>query len=63
MSRRFSVPTRWIRFLTVTVSILGKVRYLHQVVLEAFVGPCTEGMECCHNDGDPFKEQRFSHRW
>jgi hypothetical protein len=21
--------------------------------MEAFVGPCPEGMVCCHNDGDP----------
>jgi len=23
------------------------------MVLEAFVGPCPEGMECCHRDGNP----------
>ncbi len=23
----------------------------HHVILETFVGPCPEGMECCHGDG------------
>lgn len=27
-------------------------RYIHRLVLEAFVGPCPPGMECCHRDGD-----------
>ena len=26
---------------------------VHQLVLLAFVGPCPEGMEVCHGDGDP----------
>lgn len=28
-------------------------RYVHCLVLEAFVGPCPQGMECRHLDGDP----------
>jgi hypothetical protein len=28
-------------------------RPVHQLVLEAFVGPCPEGMGCRHLDGDP----------
>ena len=28
-------------------------RFLHCMVLDAFVGPCPEGMECRHFDGDP----------
>lgn len=26
--------------------------YVATLVLEAFVGPCPEGQECCHEDGD-----------
>jgi len=29
-----------------------KTRKVHSIVLEAFVGPCPEGMECRHLDGD-----------
>jgi hypothetical protein len=37
----------------------GKARHflLHHLVLMAFVGPCPEGLEGCHEDGDP------SHNW
>jgi len=28
-----------------------RVFRVHRLVLEAFVGPCPEGMEVCHNDG------------
>ncbi len=31
----------------------GYHRLVHRLVLEAFVGPCPEGMECRHLDGKP----------
>ena len=36
---------------------------LHKLVLEAFVGKCPEGMECCHNDGDAFNNHVSNLRW
>src|SRR5438270_713720 len=30
-----------------------KNRFVHRLVLEAFVGPRPEGLEGCHNDGSP----------
>lgn len=43
----------------------GKQRKLriHRLVLEAFVGPCPDGMECCHNDGDPGNNRLSNLRW
>lgn len=34
-----------------------------RLVLEAFVGPCPEGMECCHNDGDRLNNHLENLRW
>lgn len=41
--------------LKVTLSRGGAAatRKVHQLVLEAFVGPCPDGLEVCHGDGDP----------
>lgn len=42
----------------------GWCRFLvHRLVLLAFVGPCPEGMECCHNDGDPLNNRLDNLRW
>ncbi len=35
----------------------------HRLVLEAFIGPCPEGMECCHGDGDPTNNRLDNLRW
>jgi hypothetical protein len=34
-----------------------------RTVLEAFVGPCPPGMECCHNNGDRFDNRLENVRW
>ena len=43
------------RYLTACFREGGKnhVRYVHRLVLEAFVGPCPEGLECRHRNGNP----------
>lgn len=40
-----------------------KVFTLHRLMLLAFVGPCPEGMECCHEDGDPTNNDLSNLRW
>lgn len=38
--------------------------YVHRLVLEAFVGPCPEGMEACHDpDRDPANNRLSNLRW
>lgn len=36
---------------------------VHRLVLEAFVGPQPEGLECCHNDSDPGNNRLENLRW
>ena len=36
---------------------------VHRLVLMAFVGPCPEGMEACHNDGDRANARLSNLRW
>jgi hypothetical protein len=38
-------------------------RYVHRIVLEAFVGPCPGGWQCCHNDGDTSNNSVGNLRW
>lgn len=38
-------------------------REVHRLVLEAFVGPCPQGMECCHNNGIPGDNRLENLRW
>ncbi|WP_354002522.1 NUMOD4 motif-containing HNH endonuclease [Agromyces larvae] len=51
--------------LIVGLQVDGRPRRLgvHRLVLEAFVGPCPEGMEGCHNDGDPTNNRVGNLRW
>ena len=37
--------------------------YVHRLVLTAFVGPCPDGEECCHWDGDPSNNHISNLRW
>ena len=38
-------------------------RRVHTLVLEAFVSPRPDGMECCHNDGNPANNRLENLRW
>lgn len=38
-------------------------RLVHRLVLEAFVGPCPDGMECCHNNGVRSDNRLENLRW
>jgi hypothetical protein len=57
------VPCR--QYLTVNLSdgVKKRRRYIHRLVLETFVGPCPEGMICCHNDGNPENNCLANLRW
>jgi len=41
----------------------AEMRLVHHLVLEAFVGPRPEGMECCHGDGNPGNNRLENLRW
>jgi len=38
-------------------------RYVHRLVLQEFVGPCPDGMECRHLDGDPQNNRLGNLAW
>lgn len=38
-------------------------RFVHRLVLEAFIGPCPEGMESCHWNDDPSDNRLSNLRW
>lgn len=40
-----------------------KLMKVHRLVLHAFKGPCPEGMEGCHNDGNPAHNHIDNLRW
>lgn len=39
------------------------MRQVHRLVLEAFIGPAPDGMECLHLDGDPTNNRLDNLRW
>jgi hypothetical protein len=42
---------------------IKKTFRVHRLVATAFHGPCPEGLQCCHNDGNPFNNHRDNLRW
>lgn len=51
--------------MIVTLKRDGKCHYerVHRLVLEAFVGPCPDGLEGCHGDGTPSNNRLGNLRW
>lgn len=45
------------------VVLHGESVCVHVLALEAFVGPCPLGMECCHWDDDPANNRIDNLRW
>lgn len=39
------------------------IRWVHRLVLETFVGPCPNGMECRHKDGNPANNALENLEW
>ncbi len=58
-------PIQGRQYLTVNLSdgVRKRHRFIHRLVLEAFVGPCPDGMVCCHNDGNPTNNCLTNLRW
>lgn len=52
-------------YLTVTLCRRGEhhQKLVHRLVLETFVGPCPDGMECCHEDGNRSNNKLTNLRW
>jgi hypothetical protein len=53
------------RYQSIVVSKKSNLKNLdvHRLVLEAFVGPCPDGMECCHSDGNGQNNNVNNLRW
>jgi HNH endonuclease/NUMOD4 motif len=43
--------------------VFTKIGLMHRLVLEAFVGPCPRGMQCCHKDGNRANNKLENLRW
>ena len=52
-------------YLEVSLRKDGKqyTKKLHRLVLETFRGKCPEGMQSCHNDGNPTNNKLSNLRW
>lgn len=52
-------------YLRVSLMLDGKASYhrVHRLVLQTFVGPCPDGLEGCHNDGNPRNNALSNLRW
>jgi hypothetical protein len=58
-------PTLWSKLWHVDLYKRGNPNtcLIHRLILESFIGPCPEGMECCHWDGDTSNNRLDNLRW
>lgn len=61
-SNRFLKPGLSGGRLTVALG-RNETELVHRLVLEAFVGLCPDGMECCHADDNPLNNNLSNLRW
>ena len=50
-------------FLCTGIAARQRRVQVHRLALEAFVGPCPRGMECCHGNGDRADNRAENLRW
>jgi hypothetical protein len=52
-------------YLSVCLCMNGSKNHarVHRLVLESFLGPCPDGLECCHNNGDRGDNTLDNLRW
>lgn len=60
---RLMKPYKHTKYKYLQLSIDNVCKKVHQLVLEAFVGLCPDGMEACHNDGNPENNDLHNLRW
>lgn len=65
LSNRLLKPDEPSGYPRVTLSRNGAIerRFVHRLVLEAFVGPCPRGMEGCHGNGARSDARLTNLRW
>lgn len=62
---RLMTPIPCNGYLAINLRVGGKQRrfYIHRLILEAFRGPCPEGMECLHDDNDRTNNRIGNIKW
>ncbi len=63
MKGRMLHPSLTKRGYRLATLALNQKALVHRLVLEAFVGPCPDDMEGCHNDGDGSNNSLLNLRW